>query len=247
MDIVIKDQILGNGEFYSTETKKDTLYFHHTAGSHRPDWVINGWDTDDNVNSATGKKTPRAVGTSFVIGGISTTDKNADFDGVIYRAFNEKYWTHHLGTKYANNTTLNKQSIGIEVCNYGPLTLGKDGVFYNYVNKPVPKEMVVKLDKIFKGFLYYHAYTDKQIQTLKDLSIFLKSKFPEITFNTPLTSVEGFELSNDAKSGKPGIYSHTNVRSDKFDMSPQPKLIEMIKTLKNNTNEGTMLFPSHCV
>jgi len=226
MSIVIKDQFLEAGEYFKAEYPKNVIYIHHTAGGHRPDWVIHGWDTDDH---SSGKA--RIVATAFVIGGLSISNGESEYDGKIYRAFDEKYWAHHLGTKFSNNTTLNKKSIGIELCNYGPLTLGKNGVFYNYVNKPVPKEMVVTLDAPFRGFKHYHAYTDKQIQATKDLIIDLNSRYPETNFGTPLLSAMGFEVNADAKSGKAGIYSHSNVRSDKFDMSPQPKLIAMLKSL----------------
>lgn len=231
MSIVITDKLLEKGEWYDVKTDKNTIYLHHTAGSHQPEWVINGWDTDDVVDAKISKKIARIVGTHFVIGGLSTTNNDATFDGKIYRAVPDYAWLHHLGTKLSNNTKLNQQSFGIEVCNYGPITLGKDGVFYNYVNKPVPKEMVVKLDKPFKGFNYYHAYTDKQIESIKNLILFLKQQNPAISLSTPLKTVEGFELNKNAQAGIPGLYSHTNVRSDKFDMSPQPKLIEMLKTL----------------
>ena len=49
---------------------------------------------------------------------------------------------------------LNSRSISIEVCNYGPLRLTKDGKFINYVNRQVDEKDVVKLDKPFRGYLY---------------------------------------------------------------------------------------------
>ncbi len=229
--MIIKDQILQAGEYFTAEYPKYTIYVHHTAGSHRPDWVINGWDNDDAIVGTT--KTARIVGTPFVIGGISTSNNDSSFDGLVYRACNEKGWIHHLGTKFANNVTLNKNSIGIEICNYGPLTLGKDGNYYNYVSKPVPKDQVVKLDKPFKGFIYYHKYTDKQIESLKQLILYLKQIFLTLSLKTPLTTVEGFELNNNAKNNVPGIYSHTNVRADKYDISPQPNIIKLFQQLNN--------------
>ena len=109
--------------------------------------------------------------------------------------------------------------------------MGKDGVFYNYVSKPVPKEMVIKLDAPFRGYTYYHLYTDAQIQSTKDLILFLKSTNPKIELKTPLLTVAGFELNANAQAGNPGVYSHSSVRTDKFDISPQPKMIEMLKSI----------------
>jgi len=40
----IKKQFLPENEYYPTNSTKHTIILHHTAGSHRPDWVIYGWD-----------------------------------------------------------------------------------------------------------------------------------------------------------------------------------------------------------
>ena len=40
-----------------------------------------------------------------------------------------------------------------------------------------------------------------------------------------------FELNPLTYSGYPGIWTHTNIRTDKTDMSPQPNLIKMLKSL----------------
>lgn len=230
MEII--SQILERGEYFQDAFEKKTLYLHHTAGGHRPDWVIHGWDTDDAVDEKTKKKTARIVATAFVIGGVSTTDGDSRFDGKVYRAFDEKFWAHHLGTTQANNKDMNKASIGIEICNYGPLTYNpKTNQYFNYVNKPVPANQVVTLEKPFRGYRHYHAYTDAQIKSTKALIILLKQIFPTLELKSPLLSPEGFEINANAKKGLPGLYSHSNVRSDKFDMSPQPKLINMIKEI----------------
>jgi len=224
------DNLLGEGEYYKEVFEKNTIYLHHTAGAHRPDLVINYWDGDDTVDAKTGKKLPYAVATAYVMGGVSTRDpKDINYDGKIYRAFDDTFWAHHLGTTYANNRALNKQSVALEICNYGPLKLANDGKYYTYVNSIVPPSQVVKLDKPFRGFLYYHAYTDKQIAATKEFLLAMKAKFPKIEMKTPLLTVEGFELNDKAKAGVPGVYSHSNVRTDKFDLTPQPKMLAMLK------------------
>lgn len=223
----IKDQILGEGEYYKDIVKKDTIFIHHTAGGHRPDWTISAWDKDDDTTT----KKPRVVGTQYVIGGKSITDGNTDFDGVVYRALDDKFWIHHLGTTFANNKLLNQKCIGIEVCNYGQLTCSKDGIFLNYVNKQVPADQVCTLATPFRGFKYYHKYTDKQIAALKELILQIKQTHPSISLKNILTTPAGFEFNADACAGKPGIWSHTSVRKDKNDMCPQPNLLAMLATL----------------
>jgi hypothetical protein len=229
----VTDQILGDGEYYKEEFEKNTIYLHHTAGSHRPDYVINGWESDDTVDKVTGKKTPYPIATAYVIGGLSTkTPSDNSYDGKIYRAFDDKYWAHHLGTTFNNNRLLNKQSVAVEICNYGPLTLStKDNKYYTYVNSLVPSEHVIKLEKPFKGFTYYHAYTDKQIAATKEFILAMKAKYPKIELKTPLLTVEGFEMNEKAKAGVAGVFGHTNVLTTKFDLSPQPKMIAMLKLI----------------
>ena len=232
MSLQITDKILEKGEYVEEKTTKNTIYLHATAGSHRADWTIDAWNKD-----RTGDKSRLRVATSFVLGGLDKKGTNKDgMDGKLYRAFNEDYWAHHLGLKTTNNTLLNKQSIGIEICNYGPITKSKDGAFLTYVNSQVDPSQVCDLGYKYRGYQYYHKYTPKQIEVLRELLIHLSGKY-SIDLKQGLLSVidkpngGGFEVNQDALSGKPGVWSHTNVRKDKFDVFPQPELITMLKSL----------------
>ncbi len=229
--MIVKDKILEDGEYYKEIVEKDTIYLHATAGSHRPDWTIDGWEFD---KTKTGGKL--AVGTAYVIGGISTTDQNADFDGVIYRAFDDKFWAHHLGLSAMNNKILNQKSIGIEICNYGPLIKSKEGIFFNYVKKPVPANMVIELETPFRQYKYWQKYTDKQLISLKALILDIAARHPKIDIKGGLKlfvnqGTPAFEVNGGASKGVSGIWSHSNVRADKFDVFPYGQLIELIKSL----------------
>ena len=92
MALTIKSVPLVKGEYYEETVKKDTIIIHHTAGGHRPDWTIAGWNVD---RTKTGQQLK--VATAYVMGGLSTTDKDATWDGVICNCFPENYWAHHLG------------------------------------------------------------------------------------------------------------------------------------------------------
>lgn len=273
----IKDMFLDIGEYFPIDFKKTIIYLHHTAGSHRPDWVINAWNKDQNEDGST-----RRIATSFVIGGKSTRDGDGTWDGVILRSFPESNWAWHLGVG-GTNGIFDKVSIGIEMCNYGPLTKTKTGEFMTYVNTPVPEDQVVKLETPFRSFNYYHKYTDKQISSLRWLLIYLGNKFgvnlrlglqeniKKETFFMPnnLSILEqqkwlnsngyvgkngnplkedgmwgentawavqsigkdAFEYNAATMKGHPGIWSHSNIRSDKSDTSPQPALKSMLLSL----------------
>jgi hypothetical protein len=170
---IIKDPKLQAGEYGTDIIKKDTIVIHHTAGGHRPDWVIAGWNSD---RAKDGKSRLR-VATSYVIGGISTSDGDTSWDGKIINCFPDNMWAHHLGTTAVNNANLNQKSIAIEICNYGQLTLSSNGTYFNYVNKPVPAALAIKLSKAFRGFTYYHRYTKNQLKALKDLLLYLSDLY----------------------------------------------------------------------
>ena len=279
----IKKQYLENEEYYHDVVTKKTIYIHHTAGSHRPDWVVASWERDK-----TGSGGVRHIATAYVIGGKSTRNANTDFDGVVVECHPPEKWAHHLGIKARNNKKLNQESIGIEICNYGPLTK-KGDEYFTYVNSKVPAADVVDLGYEFRGFRYYHAYTPAQIQATKDLVTKLGKDFDidlskgmKMLLDGPSIMPEGldtlgqqkwlnvqgyiggngkaltedglaggstsntnyaidsykealkgkaFELNKQALAGAEGVWTHTNVRPDKFDVSPQPAVIEMIKEL----------------
>jgi hypothetical protein len=184
----IKKYFLPENEYYPIITEKKTIILHHTEGSHRPDWVIHGWDRDKTKGGKSLK-----VATQYVIGGKSTRDGNSDWDGVIFQVFPDEMWAHHLGTKNVNNIELNKQAIGIEICNYGPLTKSANGMYFNYVNGLVPEEDVIDLGKNWRGYRYYHKYTDRQIESVIYLIERLSNKF---NINIKKGMLELFERKN---------------------------------------------------
>ena len=232
MSIQIIDKILEKGEYVEEKTAKNTIYIHHTAGSHRADWTIDGWNKD-----RTSTNSRLRVATAFVIGGPDRTGSDKDgMDGKIYRAYNEDFWASHLGLQTANNNQLNRQSIGIEICNYGPITKTNAGTLLNYVNSEVAASQVCDLGYLFRGFRLHHKYSPKQVDSLKQLLLFLRDKY-KIDLKKGLVqgldkpNGGGFELNTDALNGKPGIWSHSSVRKDKFDVHPQVELVAMLKTL----------------
>lgn len=205
------------------------IFLHHTAGGHRPDWVVNNWKNDRNSQGSRIR-----VATAFVIGGLSTTTNDMMYDGKILRCFPEDKWAYHLGV---GGDSLNKKSIGIEICNYGPLTYEEGRGYINYVNRVIPDSQVVELATSFRGYKYYHKYTEKQLDAVHHLLNHLCNTFG-INKNLGLKSFlnaespnEAFGLKSQAISGAKGIWTHTNVRQDKTDCSPQTNLVELIRHL----------------
>ena len=224
---------LKTGEFFNTETPKDSIYLHHSDGAYRPDWTISSWDRQDNV-----KGTKVRSAKSYVIGSLSSKGTSDQYDGLLYESFDPIYWSHHLGIKSKNNTFINQKSIAIELCNYGSLSKSKEGRFYTKSKVEIDESFVTKLDISFRGSIYYQAYTEKQIESLRLLILNLSDRFDiDVSKGIKKELIESsdvniaFGINNKALSGYPGIWSHSNVRIDRNDVYPCPRIIEMLKGL----------------
>jgi hypothetical protein len=234
--LIIYDHFIPDEEYIKEETKKDTIFLHHTAGGSRPDWNINKFEKDyikdemgNPILGPNGLIQPLRIGASYVIGRKSSSSDENIWDGKILRAFEDKYWAHHLDINSNNSLELNSNSIAIEFCNYGPLTVSKDGRFYNWVNKPINEKDVVKLDNPFKGYEYYEKYTDIQLESGRTLILYLINKY-DIQIDGGIYNEEWFDY-NTTWMTNGGIRSHGQVRRDKFDLFPQKEMIQMLNSL----------------
>lgn len=219
---------LDETQYYKEEHNKSQIIFHHTAGNSNPYNVIDFWNSN-----------PERIGTAFVIGGNPNTAKHKTKDwkdGEIIQAFSSKYWAYHLGLKQEVFTKagvpykpLDKTTIAIELCSWGQLQL-KQGKYINYVGGEVPANEVIAYSTPFRGFKFYHRYTDAQIESLIKLMKYLCEKF-----NIPKTyNADIWDISPRVLSGDPGISTHVSLRSDKFDNHPQIELIQGLQALGNS-------------
>lgn len=214
----IKQVSFPSSQYIAEVQPKSQIYLHHTAGNPSGENVFKHWEANTE-----------RIATCVTISGIG---KDC-IDGQIVQGFSSKFWAFHLGLRESTfqkhglkYKSLDKISIGIEICNWGQLTIN-GGKFINYVNKEVPLDQVCKLDKPFKGFEYFHNYTDAQIQSVKELLILWNEKY-----NIPLDyNKDIWNISARALRGEGGIFTHNSVRTDKVDVYPHPKLIEMLKSL----------------
>jgi len=206
-------------------TVKDTIFIHHTAGRANPFKTIKNWNLD----------TRGRIATQYCIGGTSIKGDSTN-DGVVVECFPDEYYAWHLGKVGSHH--MHTHSIGIELNNWGYLY--KDGDdYYNYVDIKIPKEQVVRLKRKFNGHYYYHKYTDAQIESLRLLILELKRRHPQVNINLGLPQMllgmdkfEAFGFQQMAYDGEiNGILTHTNVRRDKTDCSPQTNLVNMLINL----------------
>lgn len=217
-------------QYYREETAKTQIVLHHTVSGAFAQGVINWWNSDD-----------KRIATSFIIQG----------DGKIFQLYSTKYWAHHIGVKVEfleklgfedasiRNTILNQSSIGIEICNWGPLLRGTDNEYHPIkwdktlkrfipnIKITVEDDRVEAYDKPFRSFKYFEKYTDEQLISTKRLLIYLCNKF-----NIPKTyNRDMWNVSKNALNGKTGIWTHVSMRQDKSDLHPMPEMIEMLQNL----------------
>lgn len=227
--LVIDRAYLDGDEYVRDYGKIEPLGFfiHHTAGWDNPYNTINNWNKDSRGR----------VATQYCIGGTNVKGKEAKYDGVVVECFPNNYLGWHLGK--VGNFAISKFSGGVELNNFGYLKK-KDGKYYTYVNTEVKPEYVCDLGYKFRGHQYWHAYSDKQIESLRLLLLHLKDIYPKMDLKNGIPKLlkegvhpkDAFEFNEDAYNAKQfGLWSHTSVRKDKFDCFPQPELVEMLKNI----------------
>lgn len=204
------------GNYWQEVYEKKQIVWHHSAGWDNARLMFQSWVNDGRKHVAT------AIGISD--------------SGEIIRGYDEKFWAVHIGAYdigLLNYMALETQSVAVEICNWGALE-ERNGKFYAWVNDygkrgpavELPKEKVIELN--YKGIRYFEAYTDAEIESLRRWTILMA-----IRFDIPLNynAKDFWQASQNAISGKAGLYSHNSFVSWKTDVSPQPKLIAMAEKL----------------
>ena len=217
----IKDYYLPKREYINGKYNNDYIVLHHTAGYDNPKAVVDCWAKD-----SLGR-----VATEFVIGGQRCTDGRSIYDGQIVRTYPEGNQGYHIGT--SGYSYMNIHSVGIELCNMGWVKNGK-----TYTRSIVRPDQIVSLKEPFRGYINWHKYTTKQMEVLRDLLLYVANR-DNIDLHTGIYkwiktegAMKAFDFHQDAYSGKvKGLITHANIRKSKYDVSPQPELIDMILTL----------------
>jgi len=203
-------------QYLREEHPKKQIYLHHTAGRSNGENTFKWWASN-----------PERVATCVCISGLGAVD------GQIVQGYSSKYWAYHLGVKRSvfdaygvPYTNLDKYSIGIEICNWGQLSF-TGGKFYNYVGGEVPEKEVIKLDVPYKRHIYFHNYSDAQIESVRQLLVLWNQRYGiPLKYNEDIWTV-----THRALRGEAGVFTHNSVRADKVDIYPHPKMIQMLKSL----------------
>lgn len=213
---------LPKNEYIKGPIKNQYVFLHHTAGWHNPYKVIDSWGRDNRGR----------VATEFVLGGQSIKGTDNNYDGVMVQAFPTGGQGWHLGR--TGSGLMNRQSVGLEICNFGYLT----DDYKTYTGATADKSQICKLKEPFKGYLNWHNYSDKQIKETETWLKFIAER-DNIDIRVGLVQwikkygpIKAFDFQEDAYRGEVrGLLTHGNVRRDKTDIYPHPKLVEMLLKL----------------
>ena len=198
--LVIKPLPLKTDQYYQSLYKKTHIVLHHTAGGSAASSLAH-WASN-----------PEHIATPYII----------DRDGTIFECYDPSMWAYHLGVK--GMTSLEKASIGIEICSYGSLAV-KSGKFYTYTGKEISAEKTSLVT--FRGQTVWEAYTKEQIAALKVLLPYLIDRF-KIPIQADRKNFFDYQ---DPTKLPPGIWSHTTVRKDKTDIFPQKEIVDLVYNL----------------
>lgn len=213
MDIIKK--YLTNGQYLTTLYEKFSIFIHHTVGT-TADSAWRWWNS-----------TPDRVGTAYVI----------DRDGTIIECFDPTMWAYHLGIKNDDNYW-EKHSINIELVSAGGII--REGIKYRfyplwpntlrYTN--ITTNEVFEMSKLWRGYIYFHNYSEDQLDALKWLIGKLSVDFSSLKLDNNL---DNFWEYNEkiVTDHLHGIWSHSSVRKDKSDIFPYPPLIEALKEVQS--------------
>lgn len=206
---IIQLRTLNDGYYRKDKTDKKSICVHFTAGS------VNG-----DIPALSSEK--RRVSVNYYL----------DRRGNIYELVPEENWAPNIGPNaIGGGTYMSKHSFSIEVSNYGPLKEANDGSFIDayggkYVDANEKDTYVYQLQNPFRGYKYYCKMSEKQENALALLLSYLCGKYK---INPVFYDADNNPLMPSADYAKSfnGIYTHANVRSDKFDWPP-----EMMKSVQ---------------
>ncbi len=218
--LLVNKYFLPEGEYKVGPTPKEYLFLHHTAGWHNPYNTVDGWAKDNRGT----------IATEFVLGGRSVKGSDDRYDGELVQCVPEGGYGWHLGKNGSQH--MHTHSVAVEICNFSYAENGK-----TYVGTPIVEDQIVTLAQPFRGHSQWHAYSDKQIETLKAFILWIAER-DSIDVRAGLVAeikqkgVQAFEFNADAYNGKTkGMWTHANIRKDKFDLFPQENLIDMLLSL----------------
>ena len=194
---------LHGSQFFPGSWDKNLVVLHHTAGGTAAS-SLRSWNA-----------TSTRVGTAYLV----------ERDGTVYEVMPPEAWAGHLGL----GGSIEKRSVGIEICNWGwlkPLTGGRFAAWPRDRNgRPtVTLPSTDVLVEAWRGESAWERYPDAQLTASIALTRYLVARFgidPDVApgiFDTPAASAPGWGVDYERFKRFQGVISHGHVRRDKTDV-----------------------------
>jgi N-acetyl-anhydromuramyl-L-alanine amidase AmpD len=220
----IEQYNLPEGEYVNEIDAKRYIFISVNNGQHSPYKVIDRWASDQRGR----------VGAHYVIGGLAThldVDKlsvsDGAYDGKVLQAIKDENRGFHLGRVKSHK--LIKHSISIELCSAGYLK-EKGGKYFTWYDQEVHPSQVVRLEKSYRGYRYFHKYSQNQLDSLEALLKLLCEKHEIYNHSIDINKlrISGVNHFDDAIESDLKVSSRDVLRSDTISISPQSGLLDVL-------------------
>lgn len=147
---------------------------------------------------------------------------------------------------------MHRESIGIELCNFGYITKGyftktikgqrqkinlHPDKFYTYLGQEVNPNQLTETILPFRSHQHWQRYSEKQLKALKNLleyqaythNIDICEGLPKLIRKIGNAAFDQHNIQQCQET--PGLWSHSNVDKSKTDIAPQQELIDMLLSL----------------
>jgi hypothetical protein len=152
-----------------------------------------------------------------------------DGDGTCVNCFDDKYWAFHIGVQdptLAHAHLHDRESVGIEIANEGPLVLGHDGKTLTWnppANLPFcmldETDKYVKLPTPFRGVSYFAKFPEAQVEAVVELVTNICDRYEIPKVLPPMAKRFEFDIPYFANFA--GVVSHVNfIDKWKWDLAP---------------------------
>lgn len=142
-------------------------------------------------------------------------------NGTILSMFSSKYWAYHMGPGAAGgNSNMSSKTLGIEICNIGPLIRNGDNLLTTYGDvycKMTDAAEYHELSHPFRGYSYYATYTIGQYNALAKILPYLSTRY-DISLDILPADERYSKFSDEYAKRYSGIASHVNYRDDLNDV-----------------------------
>lgn len=194
--------------YFQDKQPKDGIVLHFTAGT-TADGAITTFENAPKVQKY-------RMSVPYVVAN--------DAAATVYKLFDDEYWAYNLAITgaFAQNHKHDKRTVAIEIVNPGPLRPVGENMCFWPKNFGAPYCKMHEVDKFvmttFRGEKFFATYSPAQIANTVELCEMICEKHKINRVIPPWAKRMDTDLPYFTQFK--GVFTHTNVRPDKWDIGP---------------------------